>query len=373
MNARTSGPSFDHAALTRRSLLAAAAAALIGSALPVRGARAGAGRWVAEVHLPAPAIAAQSGDPLPSWTDGPRRQAILDFVAAATDEATTDFIDVPDRIATFDMDGTLWVEMPIYTQNAFLYDRLAALAPDHPEWKTTEPFASVLATDGDAILTLDEAGWEAVTSASQVGLTIEEYVAIAAEWLASAKHPRFDRLYPDLVYQPMLELMAYLRANGFRTFIVSGSGQEFMRAFADATFGVAPEQVVGSTFELAYQMGSDGTPDIVIDATPLTDNNFAGKPEDIALFIGRRPAAAFGNSTGDQQMLEWANGGDRATLMMLVHHDDAVREYAYGPAGGLPNTHVGTFTEALMTEATTRGWSVISMKDDWGRIFASPD
>ena len=364
---RTSG---DHAVLTRRTVLAAAATALLGSVLPRRDARAGGGRWLAEVELPGPRLAAQSGDPLPSWTEGPRKQAILDFVAAATNTGTTDFIDVPDRIATFDMDGTLWVEMPIYTQNAFLYDRLVALSAEHPEWKTTEPFASVLATDGDAILTLDEAGWEAVTSASQVGMTIEEYVSAAADWLASAKHPRFDRLYTDLVYQPMLEVMAYLRANDFRTFIVSGSGQEFMRAFADAAFGVAPEQVVGSTFELTYEMGSDGTPDIVIAATPLTDNNFAGKPEDIALFIGRRPAAAFGNSTGDQQMLEWTNGGDRAMLMMLVHHDDPVREYAYGPAGGLPNTHVGTFTEALMTEANARGWGVISMKDDWNRIFA---
>ena len=206
---------------------------------------------------------------------------------------------------------------------------------------------------------------------TQIGLTIQEYLSVVAEWIASAKHPRFDRLYVDLVYQPMLEVMAYLRANEFRTFIVSGSGQEFMRTFADAAFGVEPEQVVGTTFQLKYQMGSNGVPAIFIESAPLTDDNFAGKPEDIALWIGLRPAAAFGNSTGDQQMLEWANGGERAMLMMLVYHDDPVREYAYGPAGGLPNTHVGTFTETLMTEANDRGWHVISMKDDWKEIFRS--
>jgi hypothetical protein len=364
------GSSAQHAVLTRRAVLAAATTALLGVLLPVRGAGASGGRWVVEVDVPRPGLLVQSGDPLPSWNEGTRKQAILDFVAAATDEATTDFVDIPDRVATFDMDGTLWVEMPIYTENAFVYDRIKALSVDHPEWQTTEPYASVLSTDGDAILSLDEAGWEEVTSATQVGMSIEDYVATSAEWLASAKHPRFDRLYTELVYQPMLELMAYLRENDFRTFIVSGSGQEFMRAFADATFGVAPEQVIGTTFQLKYEMGSDGVPDITIESSPLTDDNFAGKPEDIALFIGRRPVAAFGNSTGDQQMLEWAGGGTRAMLMMLVYHDDAVREYAYGPAGGLPNTHVGTFTEALMSEANDRGWHVISMKDDWNRIFS---
>ncbi len=308
--------------------------------------------------------------PLASWNDGPRKQAILDFVAAATNEGTTDFVPVPDRIATFDMDGTLWVEMPIYTENAFIYDRIKALSADHADWKTKEPFASILATDGDAILSLNDQQWEEMMAVTQVGLTIEEYVSISAEWLASAKHPRFDRLYTELVYQPMLELMDYLRKNKFRTFIVSGSGQEFMRAFANSAFGVDPEKVIGSTFQLKYQMGSNGVPDIVIESAPLTDNNFAGKPEDIALFIGIRPAAAFGNSTGDQQMLEWANGGNRAMLMMLVYHDDAVREYAYGPAGGLPNTHVGTFTQTLMNEANDRGWGVISMKEDWKQIFA---
>jgi hypothetical protein len=205
---------------------------------------------------------------------------------------------------------------------------------------------------------------------THAGLTIEEYVADAAGWLAATKHSRFDRLYTELVYEPMLDVMAYLRQNDFRTYIVSGSGAEFMRAFAESAFGVPPEQVIGTTFELTYAMGDNGVPTITIDEAVLLDDNNAGKPQDIAIIIGRRPAAAFGNSTGDQQMLEWTGAGERATLMMLVYHDDPVREYAYGPAGGLANTHIGTFTEALMDEANERGWFVISMKDDWGRIFS---
>jgi hypothetical protein len=358
----------DHFTLTRRTVLGMAAASLATTLLaPPRGALAvGQRGWAVEVF---PHPAAQGDDPLPSWNDGPRKQALLDFVAAATEESTVDFVSVADRIATFDMDGTLWVEMPIYTENAFVYDRIKALTPEHSEWKTTEPYASILNTDGDALLSLDDKQWEEVMGVTQIGLTIEEYVSAVGEWLASAKHPRFDRLYTELVYQPMLEVMAYLRANDFRTFIVSGSGQEFMRAFADSAFGVAPEQVIGTTFQLKYEIGDNGVPAIVIEAAPLTDNNFAGKPEDIALWIGSRPVAAFGNSTGDQQMLEWTNGGERAMLMMLVYHDDPVREYAYGPADGLPNTHVGTFTQTLMDEANTRGWFVISMKDDWKRVF----
>jgi hypothetical protein len=355
--------------LSRRTLLGAAGAAFLGTLVPVGREGSASGIWAQEVDVAPSRLALQTGDPLPSWNDGPRKQAILDFVDAATDESTTDFVPIPDRIATFDMDGTLWVEMPIYTENAFNYDRIKTLSADNPDWKTTEPFASVLSSDGDALLSLNDQQWEEVMAESHVGLTFEDYLSIVAEWIASAKHPRFDRLYVDLVYQPMLEVMAYLRENDFRTFIVSGSGQQFMRAFADAAFGVAPEQVIGTNFQLKYEMGSNGVPSMIIEGMPLTDDNFAGKPEDITLWIGLRPVAAFGNSTGDQQMLEWTNGGDRAMLMMLVYHDDPVREYAYGPAGGLPNTHVGTFTEALMTEANDRGWQVISMKDDWKQIF----
>ncbi len=362
-------PAGQLGSLSRRALLGAAGAAFLGSLIPVGRASAVSGRWVQEVAVAPGRLATQADSPLASWNDGPRKEAILGFVAAATNEQTVDFVPVEDRIATFDMDGTLWVEMPIYTENAFNFSRIQTLAANNPDWQTKEPYASILATDGDALLSLNTQQWEEVMAEAHVGMTIEEYVANAAQWLASAKHPRFDRLYIDLVYQPMLELMDYLRANDFRTYIVSGSGQEFMRAFANATFGIAPEQVIGTTFQLKYSIDSNGTPSIVIEAIPLTDDNFAGKPEDIALWIGRRPVAAFGNSTGDQQMLEWANGGDRAMLMMLVYHDDPVREYAYGPAGGLPNTHVGAFTEALMDEAHQRGWQVISMKDDWAKIF----
>jgi hypothetical protein len=208
-----------------------------------------------------------------------------------------------------------------------------------------------------------------VMSTSVAGVTVHEYEMAAAMWLAYAKHPRFEKLYTDLVYQPMLEVMAYLRANEFRTYIVSGSGQIFMRAFAHHVFGVPPEQVIGTAYETTYEMGNDGAPVITLDKLMLLDDNNAGKAEDIDLFIGKRPAAAFGNSTGDQQMLEWTGAGVRANLMMLVHHTDPVREYAYGPAGGLPNTGIGVFTDALLEEANTRGWFVIDMKNDWKTIF----
>lgn len=356
--------------LTRRTLLGAGAATLLGSLLPLgSSARIAAGNAL-EVSVPASRLAMQSGDPLPSWNDGPRKQAILDFVAAVSDEGTTDFVPVPDRIATFDMDGTLWVEMPLYVQSTFSLARIKAMIPEHPEWQTTPPFDAVFSHDEAALVTFSNSDWQAIMGVTHAGFTIEEYVADTAEWLAATRHPRFDRLYTDLVYEPMLEVMAYLRENGFRTYIVSGSGAEFMRAFAESAFGIPPEQVIGTTFELTYAMGDNGVPTITIDEAVLLDDNNAGKPQDIAIVIGRRPVAAFGNSTGDQQMLEWTGAGDRATLMMLVYHDDPVREYAYGPAGGLPNTHIGTFTQALMDEANERGWFVISMKDDWGRIFS---
>jgi phosphoserine phosphatase len=357
-------------AVTRRTLLGAGSAALLGAFLPlsVQGRIASPGAL--EVAVPPSRLAMQSGDPLPSWNNGPRKQAILDFVAAAIDEGTTDFVPVPDRIATFDMDGTLWVEMPLYVQSTFSLARIRAMVPEHPEWQTTPPFDAVFSHDESELVTFSNNDWQAIMGATHAGLTIEEYVQDTAAWLAATKHPRFDRLYTDLVYEPMLEVMAFLRQNGFRTYIVSGSGAEFMRAFAESAFGVPPEQVIGTTFELTYAMGDNGVPTITIDEAVLLDDNNAGKPQDIAIVIGRRPVAAFGNSTGDQQMLEWTGAGDRATLMMLVYHDDPVREYAYGPAGGLPNTHIGTFTEALMDEANERGWFIISMKDDWGRIFS---
>lgn len=357
-------------ALTRRTLLGGSSAALLGMLIPVSAERVIAVPVAAEVTIPTSRLAMQSGDPLPSWNAGPRKQAILDFVAAATDEGTTDFVPVPERIATFDMDGTLWVEMPLYVQSTFSLARIKAMLPEHPEWQTTPPFDAVFSRDEAELVTFSNNDWQQIMGVTHAGFTIEEYVQETAAWLAATKHPRFDRLYTDLVYEPMLEVMAYLRQNGFRTYIVSGSGAEFMRAFAESAFGVPPEQVIGTTFELTYAMGDNGVPTITIESAVLLDDNNAGKPQDIAIVIGRRPVAAFGNSTGDQQMLEWTGAGDRANLMMLVYHDDPVREYAYGPAGGLPNTHIGTFTQALMDEANERGWFVISMKDDWGRIFA---
>jgi phosphoglycolate phosphatase-like HAD superfamily hydrolase len=357
--------------LSRRSLLGAAAVGGLGTLLPAAGGvGAVAGRWALEVRVPTSRLAAQTSDPLPGWNEGPRKQAILDFVAAATDERTTDFVPLPERVATFDMDGTLWIEMPLYTQSTFTIGQIAADAANHPAWKTTPPFAAVLAGDRDAMAKFSNADWQTLMGATHAGMTIDEYAAAAAQWLASHKHPRFDRPYTDLVYQPMLEVMAYLRENDFRTYIVSGSGQEFMRAFAEPVFGVLPEQVVGTTFQLTYQLGSDGVPVMLIESAVLMDDNGPGKPQDIALMIGRRPVAAFGNSGGDQQMLEWTGAGQRAHLEMLVYHDDAEREYAYGPAGGLANTGIGVFTEALMDEANERGWSVVSMKDDWKRVFA---
>ena len=308
-------------------------------------------------------------DPLPSWNDSAAKQAVLDFVAAATDEGGAGFVPVADRIATFDQDGTLWVEQPIYGQAVFAIDRIKEMGPSNPDWTTKEPFAAILAGDQKAMASFSEQDWEQILAETHAGMTVAAFQEAAATWAATAKHPKFDRLYTELVYQPMLEVMALLRDHGFRTYIVSGGGQEFIRSYAEGVYGIPPEQVIGTTAETTYEMQADGNPVLIKEPKLQLNNNNAGKPEDINLFIGRRPAAAFGNSTGDQQMLEWAAAGERAHLAMLVYHDDAAREYAYGPAGGLPDTKVGTLTEALMTEAKDDGWSVISMKNDWNRIF----
>ncbi|MCA9880576.1 MAG: haloacid dehalogenase-like hydrolase, partial [Thermomicrobiales bacterium] len=312
MNGATGSP--GRSGVSRRAMLRGIGAGLAGLAL---GMGPGGTLWQ-EVQVSTSALALQMADPLPSWHEGPRKQAIMTFVAAATDEATTAFVPPPDRIATFDMDGTLWVEMPLYTESTFTVERIEALAPAHPEWVTTEPFATLTQGDFAAMGKLTEAQWVEVMDASVSGVTVRDYELAAATWLASAKHPRFERLYTSLVYQPMLEVMAYLRANEFRTYIVSGSGQMFMRSFAEHTFGVPPEQVIGTAYDTTYEMGNNGAPVIMVDQVMLVNDNFGGKPEDIDLFIGRRPAAAFGNSTGDQQMLEWTGAGERATLMMLV-------------------------------------------------------
>jgi phosphoserine phosphatase len=244
-----------------------------------------------------------------------------------------------------------------------------ALAPDHPEWRTQDPFRSVLANDMEAIGHFSERDWAEIVFVTHSGMSQENFREIVSQWLATAKHPRLGRLYTELVYQPMLEVMSYLRANGFRTYIVTGGGQDFVRAYAQVVYGVPPEQVIGSSIATRYEI-SDGKPILIRLPKLFFDDDHAGKAIGIDLFIGKRPCAAFGNSTGDREMLEWTGAGDRARLQMLVHHDDAQREYAYGPAGGLPDTHIGTFDQALMDEANARGWTIISMKEDWKRVFA---
>jgi FMN phosphatase YigB (HAD superfamily) len=318
----------------------------------------------------AAAQAAPAAQPLASWNDGPAKRAILDFVKATTTASGANFVKPEDRIATFDQDGTLWVEQPIYVQAAFAVDRVLAMAPDNPLWKKTKPYSAILSGDKAAMAKFSEQDWEKIVAVTHSGMTTEAFDAIATKWIATAKHPRYKRLYTDLVYRPMLEVMQYLRANGFATYIVTGGGQEFVRTYAQRVYGVPREQVIGSTGGLKYEY-VDGEPVLMKLPDLAFNDNDAGKVLGIEQQIGKRPYAAFGNSTGDRQMLEWTGAGGGARLKMLVHHDDAVREYAYGPAGGLPNSSIGTFSEALLGEAKTRDWTVISMKGDWRRIFAT--
>ena len=307
---------------------------------------------------------AHAQEPLPSWNDGPTKQSITDFVAKVTKEGSPDFVPVAERIATFDNDGTLWCEQPMYFQLFFALDRVKTLAPQHPEWKTKEPFASLLKGDVKGALAGGEHAILEIIVATHAGMTTAEFEKIVADWIATAKHPKFKRPYTECIYQPMVELLAYLRANGFKTFIVSGGGIEFMRPWTEKVYGIPPEQVAGSSIKTKYEM-RDGKPVLM----RLPEMNFiddkAGKPVGINEHIGRRPIAAFGNSDGDQQMLEWTQAGSGARLMMLVHHDDAAREFAYGA-----ESKIGTFSDALMVEAKKDGWTVISMKDDWKTIFA---
>jgi phosphoserine phosphatase len=308
-------------------------------------------------------------DPLPSWNDGPTKTAITTFVREVTDASSPHFVPPAERIATFDNDGTLWPSHPMYTQLAFALDRIKELAPQHPEWKTTEPFKAVLEGDMKTLAASGEKGMVELVMASHAGMSTADFEAIVTDWFETARHPRFKKPYTELAYQPMLELLAYLRANGFKTFIVSGGGIEFMRPMTEAVYGIPPEQVVGSTIKTTYEI-QDGTPVLMRQAEIDFIDDKTGKPVGINTFIGRRPIAAFGNSDGDVQMLEWTAAGDGRSLEMLVYHDDAEREYAYGPAGGLPDTHFGTFSQSTMDEAKKSGWVVISMKKDWKRIFA---
>jgi phosphoglycolate phosphatase-like HAD superfamily hydrolase len=308
-------------------------------------------------------------DPLASWNDGPAKQSVLDFVHATTDQSGKDFVPPENRIATFDQDGTLWVEHPAYGQAMFALDRVHSLAPQHPEWQNKEPFKSVLSDDPAAVSKFSESDWLAILAATHAGMTEQAFSEIVGHWIETAKHPRFKRPYTELVYQPMLEVMNYLRTSGFRTYIVTGGGQDFVRVYAQRVYGIPPEQVIGSSLAVQYELRRD-KPELVRLPKLFFNDDHAGKAIAINMFIGKRPYASFGNSNGDREMLEWTGAGDGARLKMLVYHDDAEREYAYGPAGGLPDSKVGTFSQALMDEAKTRSWTVISMKNDWKRIFA---
>jgi phosphoglycolate phosphatase-like HAD superfamily hydrolase len=317
-------------------------------------------------------LAAPAGaqtDPLPSWNDGPAKKAIVEFVQSTTDKASPKFVPPEERIATFDQDGTLWVEQPMYTQVLYCLDQVPAVVAKKPELKNVEPFKTVLSGNREAIAKLPTKDLEVILMATLSGMSVEEFKVEAQKWLAAAKHRRWDRPYTELTYQPMQEVLQYLRANGYKTYIVTGGGQDFVRLYSEKVYGIPPEQVVGTAGGTKYGYDKSGRPFLTKEPRLLLNDNNAGKPEGIHLMIGRRPYAAFGNSTGDRQMLEYTGAGDGARLMMLVLHDDATREYAYGPATGLPNSKVGTFTQALYDEAQRKGWTVISVKKDWKRIF----
>jgi phosphoglycolate phosphatase-like HAD superfamily hydrolase len=321
---------------------------------------AGAGCW-GGAFAQAPAI-----DPLPSWNDGVTKTSILSFVARVTAEAGPDYVKPAERIATFDNDGTLWAEQPIYFQIAFAIDRVKALAPQHPEWKDQQPFKAAIDGDLKLLAAIGEQGLLEIIEATHAGMTVEEFHKTVADWIATARHPRFNRPYVELVYQPMLELLAFLRAKDFKTFIVSGGGIEFMRPWTEKVYGIPPEQVVGSSGVTRFEMGADGKPVLLKETKVEFVDDGPGKAVGINRFIGRRPIFAFGNSDGDKEMLEWTAAGSGARFMGLVHHTDAVREWAYDR-----QSSVGRLDKAL-DEATARGWTVADMKQDWRTIFPPP-
>jgi phosphoserine phosphatase len=303
--------------------------------------------------------------PLASWNDGPAKQSILNFVRGVTAVGGPHFVKPEERIAVFDNDGTLWCEQPFYFQFAFALDRMKTMAPQHPEWKDNPVFAAVLAGDMKALSAGGVKGVLEIAMITHAGMTTDEFAKIAADWIAIARHPKFDRLYTDVVYQPMVELLEYLRANGFKTFIVSGGGIDFMRVWAEKVYGIPPEQVIGSSIVTKFEI-ADGVPVL----TRLPELNFmddnVGKPVAIHQHIGRRPIAAFGNSDGDLQMLQWTAGGEGSRLALLVHHTDSIREFAYDASS------MGKL-EVALTEAAAKGWTVVDMKNDWNKVFAFED
>jgi phosphoglycolate phosphatase-like HAD superfamily hydrolase len=315
----------------------------------------------------APALA--QTDPLPSWNDGAAKKAIIEFVNQTPDKASAQFVPPVERIATFDQDGTLWVEHPMYTQVMYCLERVSTLVKAKPSLAKVEPFKTVLSGKREAMAKLSMKDLEKILATTLTGMSVDEFNANVKTWIATAKDTRFKRPYTELTYLPMQDLLKYLRANGYKTYIVTGGGQDFVRVYSEQTYGIPPEQVVGSAGGTKYGYDKNGKPFLTKEPKLLLNDNNAGKPEGIHLMIGRRPVAAFGNSPGDQQMLEYTKAGDGARLAMLVLHDDAKREYAYGPAQGLPATKVGAFTQALYDQAQKQGWTVISMKNDWKRIF----
>ena len=310
----------------------------------------------------------QAADPLPSWNEGAAKQSITTFVEKVTRQDSPDFVPVPERIAVFDNDGTLWSEQPLPVQLYFVIDRVKALAPQHPEWKTQEPFASLLKGDVKSAVAGGERALVEMLMATHTGMTDDEFAQIVKDWIATAKHPQTGKRFIDMTYQPMLEVLEYLRANGFKTFIVSGGGIEFMRVWTEAAYGIPPEQVVGSSVKTKFEL-RDGKAVLVRLPEINFNDDKGGKPVGINEHIGRRPIAAFGNSVGDQQMLEYTQSGKGQRFELLVLHDDAEREFAYGPARGLPDVKLGYFTPALEEHANKDGWTIVSMKNDWKTVF----
>jgi phosphoglycolate phosphatase-like HAD superfamily hydrolase len=302
-------------------------------------------------------------DPLPSWNDGPAKQSIVTFVQTVTDRAGSRYVPPEQRIATFDNDGTLWSEQPIYFQFAFAIARVKALAPKHPEWKTQQPFKAVLDGDMKTLAASGEQGMIQLLLATHTRMTTDEFTKIVVEWMATAQHPRFKRAYTDLVFQPMLELLTHLRENGFKTYIVSGGTVEFMRPWTERVYGIPPEQVVGTSFVTTYKLGADSRPMLLRQPKIDFVDDGPGKPVNIQKVIGRRPVLAFGNSDGDRQMLQWTAAGEGARFMGIVHHTDATREWAYDR-----QSHIGRLDKAL-DEARKRGWTVVDMKADWKKIY----
>ncbi len=321
---------------------------------------------VATILFSSIVCALPSKDPLPSWNNNAVKQSIVAFVQEVTNKNNPNYVEPKNRIAAFDNDGTLWLEQPMYPEAIFSFDRIKVLAKEHPEWKNKKPFSILLQEDTKALANLSYPDMVTLFAVSHSGMTVDDFQKDVSNWLMQATDPRFHRHYTSLTYQPMIEVMQYLRANDFRVYIVTGGGQDFVRTFSQTTYGVASDEVIGTAGKTKYSY-QNKHPVLMKMPAFLFINDQAGKPEAINLFLGKRPIIAFGNSDGDRQMLEWTQSGKGKRLMLLVHHDDAVREYAYGA-----DSKVGTFSHALMNEANQNHWKIISMKHDWKVIFSTP-